>query len=236
MKRLLISLFLFSVAYSALGAPSRIVILRHGEKENAYALCDVGQQRSLALKAQYLGKGAEKSLFPGAAPAAFFAITLHTLELIAPAADSWGMPVTTYSVVPQQGLSDAATTQWLNRQTQRAASEILSDPRWRGQTVVMAWEHKHIANHRLEKNHPESSVDLRNLLKLDQLPEADKKRVPKTWSGTNYNFFWIVDFNDSGQPTAFKELRQDFTGQFSSVPNNAWGAPEGLPSNSRCKH
>ncbi|MDN4017901.1 hypothetical protein [Zwartia panacis] len=235
MKRFLIALFLLSVAHSAIGAPSRIVVLRHGEKENAYALCDVGQQRSLALKAQYLGKGAEKSLFPHAAPTAFFAITLHTLELVAPSADSWGLPVMTYSVVPLPGMSDAASTDWLNRQTQRAATEVMNDSRWRGQTVVMAWEHKHIANQKLEKNNPDALVELRELLKLDQLPEADKKRVPKTWSGSNYNFFWIIDYNDSGQPVAFKEIRQDFTGQFSSVPNNAWDAPEGLSKNSRCK-
>lgn len=236
MKRFLVPLFLFLVAQSAIGAPSRIVVLRHGEKENDYSLCDIGQHRSLALKSQYLGKGAEKSLFTNAAPAAFFAITLHTLELIAPAADSWGLPVITYSVVPLKGMSNAKMTDWLNRQTQRAAAEVMTDLRWENQTVVMAWEHKHIANHKLAENHPDSLVDLRELLKLEQLPETERKRVPKTWSGTNYNFFWIIDYSDSGQPVAFKELRQDFTGQFSSVPNNAWGATEGLHSDSSCKH
>jgi hypothetical protein len=235
MHRLFVSFFLLLVAHSAVGAPSRIIVLRHGEKENAYALCDVGQQRSLALKSQYLGKHAEKTLFPQAAPAAFFAITLHTLELLAPAADSWGLPVTTFSVVPIKGMSDTATTQWLNRQTQRAAAEVMNDTRWRGQTVVMAWEHKHIANHRLEKNNPDSLIELRELLKLEQLPETDRKSVPKTWSGTNYNFFWIIDYNESGQPVSFKALRQDFTGQFSTVPNNAWGSSEDLPGDSRCK-
>lgn len=38
MKRLLISLFLFSVAHSALGAPTRIVILRHSDKEITLAV------------------------------------------------------------------------------------------------------------------------------------------------------------------------------------------------------
>ena len=233
--RLIMSLFLFIFVHSAIGAPARVVVLRHGEKENAYALCDVGQNRSLALKAQYLGKGAEKSLFAKAPPAAFFAITLHTLELIAPAADSWGLPVTTYSVVPIKGMSDAATTDWLNRQTQRAAAEVMSDPRWRGQTVVMAWEHKHIANHKLEKSQPDAMIELRQLLKLDQLPDQDRKRVPHTWSGTNYNFFWIIDYDASGQPVSFNAVRQDFTGQFASVPNNDWGTPEGLTSSSLCK-
>ena len=160
MKRFLISLFLLSVAHSAIGAPSRVVVLRHGEKENAYALCDVGQHRSLALKAQYLGKGAEKSLFSNVAPTAFFAITLHTLELVAPSADSWGLPVTTYSVVPLPGMSESDSTDWLNRQTQRAAKEVMNDSRWQGQTVVMAWEHKHIANQKLEKNDPDALVEL----------------------------------------------------------------------------
>jgi hypothetical protein len=77
-------------------APARIIILRHGEKANATALCGVGISRSLALAQEYLGKGANKSLFKdGEAPAAFFAITLHSLELASPAAASWNLPVIT---------------------------------------------------------------------------------------------------------------------------------------------
>lgn len=235
MKRFVTALFLFLIAHSAISAPARIVVLRHGEKENAYALCDVGQDRSLALKARYLGKGAEKSLFPTAPPAAFFAITLHTLELIAPSADSWGLPVTTYAVVPLKSMSDAETTVWLNRQTQRAAAEVMTDSRWRGQTVVMAWEHKHIANHKLQKSESDALIELRQLLKIDQLPEPYRHRVPHTWSGSNYNFFWIIDYDTSGQPSAFNIMRQDFTARFSNLPNNDWGAPEGLPSSSLCK-
>ena len=47
--------------------PSQIIVLRHGEKQDAYRLCEVGVQRSLALAAQYLGKGAKDSLFAKAA-------------------------------------------------------------------------------------------------------------------------------------------------------------------------
>jgi hypothetical protein len=236
MKLTLIGFLLILFSHTTFAAPSRIVLMRHGEKENAYALCGVGQNRSLALKAQYLGKGAEKSIFTQASPAAFFAITLHTLELVAPSADSWGLPVITYSVVPLKGLDDELTTDWLSRQTQRAANEVMTDPRWANQTVVMVWEHKHIANQKLQKNQPDSLVDLRQLLKFDQLPEAYLKQIPKTWSGTNYNYFWIIDYDSSGKPVAFNTLRQDFTGEYAAVPNNNWGATEGLADNSRCKH
>lgn len=236
MKLSLIGVFLFLFVHASMAAPSRIVLMRHGEKENAYALCDVGQNRSLALKAQYLGKGAEKSLFTKSPPAAFFAITLHTLELVAPSADSWGLPVITYSVVPLKSMTDAATVDWLNLQTQRVANELMTNTRWNNQTVVMVWEHKHIANQKLVKDHPDLMVDLRQLLKLDQLPQSYQKQVPKTWSGTNYNYFWIIDYDASGLPVAFSDIRQDFTGAYASVPNNEWGAPEILPSNSRCKH
>jgi len=214
--------------------PSQIVVLRHGEKTNGYALCEVGQDRSLALRAQFLGKGAERSIFTQP-PAAFFATTLHTLELVAPTADSWGLPVTTFAVVPLKGNDAEAETNWITRQTQRAATEVMNNPRWKGQTVVMAWEHKHIANEKLAKDHPNELVELRQLLKLDQLPVAYRDQVPKNWSGSNYNFIWVIDYNSAGQPTTFKTIRQDFTGQFAKVPNNAWNAPEGLPVNSGCK-
>ena len=80
---------------SAVAAPARIIILRHGEKADAWKLCGVGQQRADALATNYLGRGAKSSLFgSGEEPAAFFAITLHTLELASPAAASWGKPLT----------------------------------------------------------------------------------------------------------------------------------------------
>lgn len=71
---------------ATLAAPARIIILRHGEKADKCKLGGVGQQRADALAATYLGRGAAKSLFsPGKEPAAFLAITLHTLELASPA-------------------------------------------------------------------------------------------------------------------------------------------------------
>jgi hypothetical protein len=75
----------------AFATPARIIILRHGEKAGAWKLCGVGQARADALAATYLGRNAAKSLFAaGEEPAAFLAITLHTLELAAPAAATWG--------------------------------------------------------------------------------------------------------------------------------------------------
>jgi hypothetical protein len=217
-------------------APSRVIVLRHGEKANAYALCKLGQDRSLALKAQYLGKGAENSLFDKNPPDAFFATTLHTLELIAPTADSWGLPVVTYSVVPIAGQSKTTDMEWITRQTRRAATEVLSNPKWDGKTVVMVWEHKHIANAKLVKQNPDLMVDLRQLLKLDQLPDQYRALVPKTWSGANFNFFWIIDYDASGNPARFANVRQNFSGKFSQVPNNDWGSAGALPAHSGCKH
>ena len=43
--------------------PSRVIILRHAEKLNAYALCDLGRERADALAKQFLGQGATQSLF-----------------------------------------------------------------------------------------------------------------------------------------------------------------------------
>ena len=71
--------------------PSRVIILRHAEKLNAYALCDLGRERADALARQFLGQGAAQSLFAAAErPAAFMAVTLHPLETITPAAQTLG--------------------------------------------------------------------------------------------------------------------------------------------------
>jgi broad specificity phosphatase PhoE len=102
--------------------PSRVIILRHAEKLNAYALCDLGRERADALAKQFLGQGATQSLFaPGERPAAFMAVTLHPLETITPAARSWGLPVVDYSVIPNKDEDEDATEAEINARTQEAA-------------------------------------------------------------------------------------------------------------------
>lgn len=216
--------------------PKRIIILRHGEKFNSYELCGVGQQRSLALAENYLGKGAAKSLFPhGTKPAAIFAATLHCLELADPTARSWGMPIQLFSVVPPldgqtKDTDDEAVE--LNTRTQQAARSLLTDPRWNGKTVIVFWEHVHIANSSLEGVYSPEKVTLRQLLNLDRLPE-----VPPDWLGGNYDYFWIVDYGIPGvaRPTRFTMKKQEFPSPYDlTVPSNDWSAPQGLPDGSEC--
>ena len=103
-RLVLAALLLCCSLAAAFAAPSRIIILRHGEKEDAWRLCGVGEQRAQALAANYLGRNAANSLFAsGEKPAAFLAITLHTLELAAPAAATWSLPLTLYAAPPTSG-------------------------------------------------------------------------------------------------------------------------------------
>ena len=106
-RLVLAALLLWCSLAAAFAAPSRIIILRHGEKEDAWRLCGVGEQRAQALAANYLGRNATNSLFAtGEKPAAFLAITLHTLELAAPAAGTWSLPLTLYAAPPGRGKED----------------------------------------------------------------------------------------------------------------------------------
>ena len=151
---------------AAFAAPARIIILRHGEKANPWKLCDVGTERANALADTYLGRNATKSLFAnGEEPAFFFAITLHTLELAGPSAASWSKPLILYSVVPDESDDDDLHVKALNRRTQEAAANIMQNPALNGKTIVMVWEHKHIANAKLEAKYEGEAVTLRKLLK-----------------------------------------------------------------------
>jgi hypothetical protein len=213
----------------AFAAPARIIILRHGEKAGAWRLCGVGQARAEALAATFLGRNAAQSLFAaGEGPAASLAITLHTLELAAPAAATWDLPVTMFSVLPQKATegSDKA----LDRRTEEAAAALLGNPAWQGKTVVMVWEHKHIANAKLAAKSSGEAVTFRQLLQLDRL-----KDVPETWPTSNYDYFWIVDYaSGSTTPTGFRMVKQLFDGRYAKLPSNDWGAPNGLTSDSEC--
>lgn len=197
--------------------PKRIIILRHGEKQDAYRLCSTGALRSLALVTKYLGKGAKDSLFEaGTGPAAFFAITLHTLELIGPVAASWRLPVRMYAALPEP--NDEAHAAELDRRTLQAADDARD---WKTGTIVMVWEHKRIAS-------KDQAVTLRKLLNLEALA------VPETWESENYDFFWIVEYaDDPATPTSFCSIKQKFDAPFENVPANDWGAATTLPAD--CK-
>ena len=58
--RLVLALLLAAFANAALAAPSRIIILRHGEKADSWKLCEIGEQRAKALALNYLGKDADQ--------------------------------------------------------------------------------------------------------------------------------------------------------------------------------
>jgi len=229
--RLAISAALLAASVTAaLAAPSRIVILRHGEKADDWKLCETGRQRAQALKYNYLGKDAAKSLFTeDAPPAYFFAITLHTMELATPAVNSWGKPIIYYSVLPEA--DEKKFTEALNARTREAAGNILNNPALKGKTVVMVWEHKHIANKALDdKYQQEAAVTLRQLFHLDILPG-----VPREWPDDNFDYFWIVDFpENSNVPSKFEMVKQEFGKSFPDVPANDWGSPDGLDAKSGC--
>lgn len=190
--------------------PARIILLRHGEKKNGRELCDVGKLRAQALAAQYLGKGAPGNdvIFGnGGKPDAFFAVTAHTQETAAPSAHTWGKPLTIFSVPPEDRNEETD----LDTQTQKAAAALASAD-YAGKIVVIVWEHKHIAKENLTDT-------FWTLLKLGGIPNAN---VPKSWAGTNYDYFWIIDYK-SAQPT-FTVVPQAYASTaYAQVPNNAWG-------------
>jgi hypothetical protein len=228
----LIAALVIAGAASAVAAPARIIILRHGEKVDDWKLCEIGEQRAKALALTYLGRDAIKSLFAGGdEPAFFFAITPNTAALASPSVASWNKPVIFYSVMPQAGQSDEDFTKALNRRTVDAARNLLANPTLEGKTVVMVWEHRHIANEALEAKFENEAVTLRQLFKLDILPG-----VPKTWPDDTYDYFWIVDFPaNSNVPSKFEMAKQEFGASFPRVPSNDWDAPDGLDAASGCK-
>ena len=156
---------------------------------------------------------------PARRPAGFMAVTLHPLETITPAAQTWGLPVIDYSVVPNKDEDDDAAEVEINARTQEAARDLMSKREYDGKIVVIAWEHKHIANHKLEKDYRGQEVTFRQLLRLGQAPES--------WSDTNYDYFWIVDYAPGNpNPVKFQAVKQTFTSPFNAIPAPDWEAPE----------
>jgi hypothetical protein len=216
-------------AVPAFAVPKTVIILRHGEKESVTTLCRVGIDRSLALAAQYLGQGARDSLFAsGERPAAFIAISLDTVQTASPAAATWEMPVTVFSAVPLPGVDPLPQ---LNLRTQQAVGAVMDDPRYDGKSVVMVWNHRHIADKAMELKFPDQKVTLRQILNLDKLPN-----VPDTWPDRTYDHFWIVEFGAGGSrvPTGFRMVRQQFAAPFAAVPSGEWGQRPKMALGNKC--
>ncbi|MCW5891095.1 MAG: hypothetical protein KIT14_11165 [bacterium] len=150
---------------------------------------------------------------------------MHTIELISPVAESWSLPQTSFSVVPatQAGTLDDVD---LNRRTQEAHRHLMRSRAYRGKTVIVCWEHEHIADAKLEAEYPGERVTWRQLLELDRLPDGMGELVPTTWPDDNYDYFWIVTFDAKGRPKTFESKLQAFTAPWNDVPQNPWGEPE----------
>ena len=192
--------------------PSRLVILRHAEKEpkdaaDSNELCAVGKLRAQGLSAQYLGKNAKAAadIFgPGKEPDAFFAMTPHTQETAAPALASWG----------DSKLHVFFPDDDRDQETRNAVAE-LAKSEFDGKTVVIIWEHHHIAS----KQFNDADATLWSLLHLGELSGG---AALKKWPGVNYNFFWIVDY--SASPPTIRKVQQTFPDpQYSAIPDNGWG-------------
>ena len=116
----------------------------------------------------------------------------------------------------------------VNFATNRVVQDVLSNKAFTGKSVVISWALKHIANHKLENEYRGQDVTLRQLLRLGQAPES--------WSDTNYDYFWIVDYTPGNpNPTKFEAVKQTFTSPFNALPAPDWEAPEPKHIEAGCK-
>jgi hypothetical protein len=225
-RRILAAAVLLTSFFSPIASvaqPSRIIIVRHAEKKDAYALCDMGTLRADALAKEYLGRGAAHSLFAAAdPPSAFLVMTMHTIDTVTPTVASWNMPAIAYTTMPGDDKKRRTEDEAENERTREAARDVMNDPAYSDKTVVMMWEHYHIADSKLEAEFAGQQVTLRQLLHLDRVAG-----VPKDWPDETYDYFWIVNYaSGASTPTSFETIKQVFDAPFASLPANNWGEPE----------
>ena len=194
----------------------KIIIARHSEKLDAPSLSATGKLRAQALADQYLGKQASRSLFSeNEQPAALMVMTLHTIETMAPIAANWNMPMIAYWA--EAGI-DRAHMAAQNVRNREAAEDLLLSQQYVDKTVLMIWEHFHIASAALEAEFSGEKVTLRQLLNLDQIAG-----VPTTWPDDVYDYFWIIDYKASNPvPQSFALVRQVFTAPYAGLPAADW--------------
>lgn len=228
MSRYSIFLYLMTILTSVLpfpaqAVPAEIILLRHGEKINPYRLSSTGEERAIALAHVYLGKKAKKSILPkGVEPGALLTMTLHTIETMAPTAQSWRMPETVYTAVPEWNQSHVIKKEQETIRTQQAAHALLHDAQYNGKIIIVMWEHTRIASAKLERRFPGQPVTFRQLLHLSHL-----RGVPETWPNQNFDYFWIIKYQGENPiPISFRMVKQVYDGKYKTLPQNAWRQSE----------
>jgi hypothetical protein len=224
---LALGVWLFGYPACVEAAPKRIIIVRHGEVLNPLSLCPTGKERARALAAQYLSPTSSMSLLKDEKPAAILAITLHTLETARPIAAAWGMNVPTDKLMLTPIRNNRHFNSLINVQNRHVARDLLESPHWHGKTVVMVWEHFHIASAALEAEFPGEQVTLRQLLHLDKI-KGKIGEVHKTWPNSTFDYFWILDYDSptATAPSKLTVIRQRFLPPFDNLPANRWREPE----------
>jgi hypothetical protein len=227
---------------AAYGLPKRIIILRHAEKSDdksvaSGGLCGPGPQRAEAL-IQYLGSTRERnSLFQnGEKPAAFYANTDHAAETIAPAYATWpDKEVELCTCQKQCKHLDVNNCNNLQEWSKSAAQTVLTNKDYKGEIVVMAWEHSLIGNVSKYNEADIGNPTLSWQLGLSNFKQSSPSFDFRNWCGSNYDFFWIVDydpnvdydpskpnFKNGPTPINIEVKMQELQG----LPQNTWGCPE----------
>lgn len=228
-----------AAAAPAEAAPRRIIIVRHGEKGGPKALCSVGKERAQALAAQYLSPTDPKSLIAKDPPAGFLVMTLHTLETARPVAEAWKVKLIAPPIAYVPIQNNRYFNGKLNAVNREVVHDLMTNPRWHGQTVVMIWEHFHIASEALEQQFAGEQATLYQLLNLAKVKKVSgglPGGIPKTWPDQTFDYFWILDYDspEAEVPARFSVVEQEFSAPFANLPKNKWGADEQLPANSGC--
>jgi hypothetical protein len=124
--KLVLALLIF--AQAALAAPSRVIVIRHGEKpDNGPELNERGVQRAKALVGLFEGDST-------ITPQAIYAMepkgpggSVRAIQTVQPLADSLGLEI---------------RQQYKQKELSALASDILGDKTLDGKTVLVCWEHK----------------------------------------------------------------------------------------------
>jgi hypothetical protein len=166
MKYILVVLaVLFSVQLEA--RPAQIFIIRHAEKvEDGEILSLKGFERAAALAPFFMGTPEFTKHGP---PVAIYAMkpTDHDFSV---------RPVQTVSVLSSAlklGINDS----YSRNKFPDMATQILSDPKYDGKTVLISWEHKNI---------PGIATAL------------GAKDVPPKWNGEEFDRVWVLTYQDDG--------------------------------------
>jgi phosphohistidine phosphatase SixA len=187
------SLFVVQVFFGCLvfvelvnAAPKEVVLIRHADKwpfeSHSTSLNPTGYMRAVAFAYYFIDRFGKPDFLIATNPERPHSSSIRELQTLAPLA----------SLLAKENTSSRASTilhHYRSDQTEKLASDLLRDDRFKGKKLLICWHHK----------------SMKDLVK-----ELGVKKKFRKWPVENFDDVWVLQYGTDGELESFAQLEDQY--------------------------